>query len=210
LLVAVICGSSACSSTPPRTVGQANSAPVAAAESEGSVALIPAPAAEQFGRALAALEQERWREAEDVLELLVRDYPEFPGPYVNLAIVYRHDGRDADAEAALGQALAIAPEHPAANNQLGMLLRERGEFAAAESAYRRALAREPDYALAHYNLGVLLDLYLHRNDEALGHYERYQTSAAVPDAAVGLWIADLRRRLGMTPGAEQLAQEDGS
>jgi tetratricopeptide (TPR) repeat protein len=173
------------------------------------VAEIPELAAGHFERALIALEQERWSEAEAALELLVGDFPEYPGPYVNLAIVYRHDGRDAEAEAMLGQALAIAPNHPAANNQLGILLRERGEFAAAEAAYRRALTRAPDYALAHYNLAVLLDLYLHRNDEALGYYERYQAYAAEPDPAVGLWVADLRRRLGAVPESTQLAQEDG-
>jgi len=207
---------SACSTTTsrhptqPATASQDSSGPVAAGQdADAVVAIVPADAAAAFDRGLAAMDAERWREAEVEFETLIQTYPVYPGPFVNLAIAYRHGERDQDAEAMLQRALAIAPEHAAANNQLGMLYRERGEFEAAEAAYRRALAQSPDYALAHYNLGVLLDLYLQRTDEALEHYERYQALSGEADPAVGLWIADLRRRLGVAPAPEQLAQQDG-
>jgi len=109
----------------------------------------------------------------------------------------------------LEQALAIAPDHAVANGELGILYRERGDFAAAEAAYRRAIAAAPGYALAHYNLGILLDLYLGRQSEALECYETYQALIAGSDAEVGVWIADLRRRLGLPAGGVQVAQENG-
>jgi len=171
------------------------------------VAPIPEAAVASYSRALAAMRAENWLEAELELEQLTLEHPEYPGPYVNLALVYLHDERRDDARAALDHALAIDPGHPAANTQLGVLLREQGKFSEAEAAYRRALDTDPNHALAHYNLGVLLDIYLRRRAEALEHYEAYQMTLAEPNETVGRWIIDLRRRVG-GGGAARVAQED--
>jgi tetratricopeptide (TPR) repeat protein len=169
---------------------------------------VPEAAAAAHQRALNAMRAENWLEAELELEALTAAQPAYPGPHVNLALVYLHDGRRADALAAIERALAIDPDHTAGNTQLGIMLREDGKFVEAEAAYRRALATDPDYALAHYNLGVLLDVYLRRTAEALEHYELYQASLAEPNETVGRWIIDLKRRVG-NGGAARIAQEDG-
>jgi tetratricopeptide (TPR) repeat protein len=179
-----------------------------AAPSADPAAPVPEAASGAHDRALAAMRADRWLEAELELEQLTSTYAGYPGPHVNLAIVYLHDGRRADARAALDRALAIDAGHAAANTQLGILLREQGEFGAAEEAYRRALATDPAHALAHYNLGVLLDVYLRRPSEALEHYEAYQGTLAEPNETVGRWIIDLRRRAG-NGGSARVAQEDG-
>ena len=171
---------------------------------------VPEPVLQVYERALAAMHNENWLEAELTLEQLMLEHPGYPGPYVNLAIIYRQDKRNADARVMLDQALAIDAGHPSANNQLGILLRNQGRFSEAEAAYERALASDPDYALAHYNLAVLLDVYLRRQAEALEHYELYQSSLAEPDEAVGRWIIDLRRRLGISGNASRVAQGDGT
>lgn len=169
-------------------------------------AAIPEAAVAAYGRALAAMRGEDWLGAELELEQLTQAFPAYAGPYVNLAIVYLHDGRRDDARAALDRALELDPGHVAANNQLGILLREEGKFTEAEEAYRRALATDPTHALAHYNLGVLLDVYLRQPAEAVEHYEAYQSSLAAPDETVGRWIIDLRRRAGNADAA-RVAQE---
>jgi Tfp pilus assembly protein PilF len=169
---------------------------------------IPEAAAAAYQRALAAMRAESWLEAELELEQLTVEQPTYPGPHVNLALVYLHDGRRDDAREALEQALAIEPGHAAANTQLGIMLREDGKFGEAEEAYRRALATDPEHSLAHYNLGVLLDVYLRRTAEALEHYEHYQASLTEPNETVGRWIIDLRRRVGNGEAA-RVAQEDG-
>ncbi len=128
---------------------------------------IPAAAQSAYDRALAAMRAQDWLRAESELGQLTRDYPAYPGPQVNLAIVYRQENRPSDARAALDRALAVDPKHAVANNELGILLRESGKFEEAERAYRRALETDPSYALAHYNLGVLLDVYLRRGAEAI-------------------------------------------
>lgn len=207
-LLVVLAG---CGSAGPRTpvpqAAESSIEPKSSDPAEGSIA--PA-AADAFRSAVLALENGDLGTAEATLQTLIASWPGYAGPYVNLAIVQRQLGHDDEAEAALTQALLIDPGHPAANNQLGMLQRERGEFAAAEATYRHALVQHPDYALAHYNLAVLLDLYLQRTDEALTHYQRYQELSAEPDPTVGIWIADLSRRLGVAPEPTQLAQGDDS
>lgn len=170
---------------------------------------VPERAAALHSRALAAMENGDWLAAKVDLEQLIAEFPAFPGPYVNLAIVLRQDERADEAESALGQALAIAPGHAAANNELGLLARKRGEFVEAEAAYRRAIESDPGYALAHYNLGVLLDLYLRREAEALEQYEAYQMLMPAPDDEVGRWVVDLRRRLGIADDAARVARDGG-
>jgi Tfp pilus assembly protein PilF len=169
---------------------------------------VPEAAAAAYQRALAAMRAESWLEAELELEQLTLEQPSYPGPHVNLALVYLHDARRDDAREALERALSAEPGHAAANTQLGILLREDGKFAEAEQAYRRALATDPAYPLAHYNLGVLLDIYLRRTAEALEQYELYQASLTEPNETVGRWIIDLRRRVGNGEAA-RVAQEDG-
>jgi tetratricopeptide (TPR) repeat protein len=177
-------------------------------EDAASSGPVPETVAAAYARALAAMRAENWLEAELTLEQLVVEHPAYPGPHVNLALVYLRDERRDDARASLELALGVAPGHAAANTQLGVLLREDGEFDEAEAAYRRALATEPDHALAHYNLGVLLDVYLRRTAEALEHYEAYQASLPAPNETVARWIIDLRRRVGGGDAA-RVAQEDG-
>jgi Tfp pilus assembly protein PilF len=170
------------------------------------VEAVPEAASAAYDRALTAMRAEDWLSAEVELQQLTAEYPSYPGPFVNLAIVYMHDGHGDEARKALDAALAIDPGHAAANNQLGILLREQGKFKESEQAYRRALATDPNHALAHYNLGVLLDIYLRRPAEAVEQYEAYQSSLAAPDENVGRWIIDLRRRSGSGGDAARVAQ----
>lgn len=188
--------------------GERRAADDASADPAAALEPVPEAAAQAYSRALDALRAENWLEAELELEQLTLNHPEYPGPHVNLALVYLHDGRRDDARTELELALGVDPGHAAANTQLGVLLREEGKFEEAEAAYRRALETNPDHSLAHYNLGVLLDLYLRRPAEALEHYEAYQGTLSAPNETVGRWIIDLRRRVGNADTA-RVAQEDG-
>ncbi len=181
------------------------------ADAETILEIIVSPATQAaYDSALEAMDTGDLVEAELKLEQFILEYPDFPGAYVNLAIVYELDGRLDDARDALDRALALEPGHASANNRLGMLLRKQGMFTEAEEAYRRALESDPTYALAHHNLGVLLDLYLYRPAEALEHYRRYQDLLGEPDAAVGRWIIDLERRVGVADEVPRVAQEEGA
>jgi tetratricopeptide (TPR) repeat protein len=196
----------ASSSAPERGARGGAESPVAALSSvEANLDPIPERLARSYERALAAMQSQDWLEAELELEQLILEEPGFPGPYVNLAIVYSRDGRAEEARVTLERALAIAPGFAPASNQLGLLLREEGNFAEAERAYRQAIDSDPSYALAHYNLGILLDVYLQRPADALVQYGAYQQSLTQPDEAVARWIVDLERRVGSS--AARVAQD---
>jgi len=165
-----------------------------AAPSGGTIQYVPPDALTLFERATAALAAGDFVEAEFGFKELSLLYPDYPGVYVNLAIIHAHNDNDDATQAAIDAALALNANHPAALNQLGMLLRRNGKFIEAEAAYLKAVTVSPEYALAHYNLGVLYELYMQRLDEALRHFVAYQ-SIVGEDRRVEKWIVDLQRRV---------------
>lgn len=166
---------------------------------------VPPQALTLYEQAVASMASGDMIDAELRFKEFLLQYPDYPGAYVNLAIIHAGLGEDKAAEDSLTDALIIDPLHPAALNQLGMLLRRQGKFQEAEAAYMKAVTASPDYALAHYNLGVLNDLYLRRLDAALVHYERYQELVG-EDEQVTRWIADLKRRIGAAQSAANVTE----
>lgn len=150
-----------------------------------------------YARALMLMRSGSDAEAITLLTQISRRTPEFSGPLVNMAAILLKQGKYADAEKQLRDALAINAKNPYANNLLGIALREQGKFADARTAYEAALALDPNYAKAHFNLGVLADLYMQDLPKALSHYERYQSLQSKPDPAVANWIVDLQKRTGV-------------
>ena len=161
---------------------------------DGDAPVVPAQAMTLFEQAAAVMASGDFVDAELRFKEFVLLYPDYPGAFVNLAIIHAHDGDDESTRAALDRALALDADYAPALNQLGMLLRRNGNFLEAEAAYLKAVTVSPDYALAHYNLGVLNELYLQRLETALQHFETYQTLVG-EDKQVEKWIADLRRRV---------------
>jgi tetratricopeptide (TPR) repeat protein len=156
--------------------------------------VVPARTQTLYEQAIAVMAAGDFVDAELRLKEFLLQYPNYPGAYVNLAIIHASNGDDLAAEAAVNAALALDPDHYAALNQQGMLLRRNGKFIEAEAAYLKAVTSKPDYALAHYNLGVLNELYLQRLDAALQHFELYFELAG-DDKQVERWIVDLTRRV---------------
>jgi Tfp pilus assembly protein PilF len=202
----------ACSAGGQPRVGDAAAHKPVPAQKQAADAGQPLPQAltASYDTAVQALASGDFTEAELDLEQLVLEYPDFAGPYVNLAIIYMHDGRQDEADKALARALDIDPASAPANNQLGILRRQQGRFVDAERAYEAAIAADPDYALAYLNRGVLLDLYLKRGADALADYERYQTLRGDADETVAKWIIDLKRRVDAGDNAAQVAKDDAS
>ena len=167
--------------------------------------VVPPAVQTLYEQAIAVMATGDFIDAELRLKEFLLQYPEYPGAYVNLAIIHSSNGDDLAAEAAVNAALALNPEHAAALNQRGMLLRRNGNFIEAEAAYLKAVTSTPDYALAHYNLGVLNELYLQRLDTALQHYERYSELVG-DDQQVEKWIADLTRRVAANQRTANVAE----
>ena len=204
LLLAVAgCGGSGAvrqSDQPERRAGGAEPA-----EARSAMPGIPPEAQTLFEQATAVMAAGDFVDAELRFEEFVLQYPDYPGAYVNLAIIHANNENDERTRAALDSALALDPGHPAALNQLGMLLRRNGHFLEAEAAYLKAVTVSPDYALAHYNLGVLNELYLQRLEAALHHFEIYQGLVG-EDKQVEKWITDLRRRVAANRRTANVAE----
>lgn len=181
-----------------------------AAEVEGDVAPTYPPAVlEKYAYALGLMDAGQSAEAAAAMRKLTEKYPQYAGPYTNLAILAAADGDDEAAGAYLQQALEVCANCAPAWNQIGIMHRKAGRFAQAEEAYLAAVASDPEYALAYYNLGVLYDLYRQQHELAVEHYEHYVALSADAEGArqVDKWIADLRRRLGESPRTAQAGGE---
>ncbi len=150
-----------------------------------------------FEQAIAAMRDDRMREAEAVLLELTRDQPELAGPWINLGQVYVALNQPEDAREAFQQAIRANPRNCTAYNELGVLSRQSGDFAGAEVHYRTCLEMTPSFKDAYLNLGILYELYLGKLPEALEAYRRYQSLLVEPDHRVRGWVMDLQRRLGV-------------
>jgi len=167
-----------------------------------------------FRRGTTAMERKQWAAAEAEFRSLTAKAPDLPGPQVNLALVYLASGRSAEGAAALKAAAQRWPQFAPAQFQLGLWLMDQGQFKDADRAFAAALSADPNDALAHYDRGIVNELYLQNLPVALTHYEAYQSLQATPDAEVGRWIADLRRRTGTAapapPAAAPAATQGGT
>jgi tetratricopeptide (TPR) repeat protein len=156
---------------------------------------VPDRAAQQYADALRLMKAGRATDAELEFKQLTLAYPEFPGPQLNLGLLYLQGSRLPEAEAAFKAALALNPTSAIAGNELGIVERKLGNFTEAEAAYQRTIATEPNYAPAYLNLGVLYDLYLAEPQKALEQFEHYIQLAGENKQVAG-WVVELRKRVG--------------
>ena len=150
---------------------------------------------QEYELALVSMREGNYPLAIKELNIFVERHPDYPGPYVNLGILYHRMNRLDEAEKALLKAVALNPKSAVAQNRLGMVYRERGRFNEALAAYKSAIAADEEYADAYLNLGILYDLYLFEGEKALQHYIRYQLMTANDDAQVAMWVTELAQRL---------------
>ncbi len=145
-------------------------------------------------QALAAMEQGDQGLAQTIWQEMINLQPTLVVPYVNLGLLAERQGDKDSAKAWYEKALTADATQPEALNQLGVLYREDGQFEKALDYYRRALAANDQLPQVHYNLGILYDLYLADYQQAITHYEQYQTLRDGKDEDVARWIIDLKRR----------------
>ena len=150
---------------------------------------------ENFKAAVALLNENKLKEAIELLNKVAEKTDKHSAPYVNLGIAYDRLHEFSNAEKNLQKALTINPTHPVTNNQLGILYRKAGRFNEARVLYETVVKKYPQFLPARKNLGVLCDLYLKDTACALQHYEEY-LKAVPTDKEVKIWVAAIRQKAG--------------
>lgn len=142
--------------------------------------------------------------AEQSFLALTKDFPQFPGPWVNLGIIYAKSKRVAPAIDVLGHATQLDPNNVVAWNWLGMLNRQAGQYGPAKLAYEHGLQVAPGDAMTRLNYAILLDVYLKQPQAAIEQYKQYESQTPKEDLAVMAWVAELESRMppaaAATPG----------
>lgn len=95
---------------------------------------VDAAGVERFNKGVALAEQNKTERALEVFEQLTRDYPRWPEPYNNLAVLYAARGDEKKAEKTLLSALKTHPSYELVYRNLNSLY-----AGIAERAYRKAL-----------------------------------------------------------------------
>ena len=125
---------------------------------------------ETMNRAVAALRQGNFAEAEQLCKAILARNPAFVEAVHLLAVVQSSSGRLDDALANYDRALVLRPNYVEALCDRGVTLHQAGRFEAALASYDGALARRANHAAALYNRGITL-FELRRFDAALASYD---------------------------------------
>ena len=165
----------------------------------GTSAVAPAEvstdARADFETAMGFVKAEEYDKAVELLNTVVTASPGNAIPSINLALVYKKQGKQKLSEESFKQAIAMEPDNPVANNEFALLYRKTGRFAEARGLYEKILEKYPNFNMVHKNLGILCDLYTKDYECALKHYVIY-SNVVQDDKTVKIWIADVQKRLG--------------
>lgn len=166
---------------------------------------LPLELKQEFTVALTLLRDEEFKAAEEVLIEITTKYPNYAGPWSNLAIAQLSLQQFDASLLSINKALAVDESFCQSLPLKGVILRELGQFSAAKAVYLQAIECDPSDITSLYNLGVLSDLYLHDEVAALFYYQSYLAAQHEnKDSTVESWVIALKRRV---PEEQRIALE---
>ncbi|HKY02537.1 MAG TPA: tetratricopeptide repeat protein [Burkholderiales bacterium] len=125
----------------------------ALARVEARVAAKPDDAQARFLRGVILSELGRTDEAKQAFRQLTVDFPEFPEPYNNLAVLHAAAGDYDSARQALEAAIRVNPKYATAHENLGDIYAEL-----ARRAYDKAAVLKPGARALHSKLALATEL----------------------------------------------------
>jgi predicted CXXCH cytochrome family protein len=143
-------------------------------------------------------------EAEAEYRAAIRLSPAFVPAYVNLADLYRSQGRDIDGEIVLRDAIKLAADDAAAHHALGLLLVRVGRGAEALTMLAMAAEREPRRARYTYVYAIALSSAGRRVDAIRALEENHERHPIDRDTLIAL--VSLHREQGDRAAALRFAE----
>jgi tetratricopeptide (TPR) repeat protein len=113
----------------------------------------PKDASGRFLRGVILTEMNRSSEAIGIFAKLTEDYPDLPGPYTNLAVIYAQQKQYDKAKTALEAAIRTHPSYATAHENLGDIYARL-----ASQAYDKALQLDSSNKAAQTKLSMIQDL----------------------------------------------------
>ncbi len=114
----------------------------------------PKDARGRFLKGLILAEQNKPADAIQVFAALTKDFPDLPGPYNNLAVLYASQGQYDKARDALELAIRTHPSYATAHENLGDIYAKM-----ASQAYDKALQLDKSNSTAQSKLNMIRDLF---------------------------------------------------
>lgn len=150
----------------------------AAKQAESYLKQNPGDVEMRFMQGVIATEQKQSAQAIKIFSTLIRDYPNMPEPYNNLAVLYAADGQERKAAEALEQAIRTNPSYTTAHENLGDLYARM-----ASEAYSKALQLDGSRKAIPPKLALITQLVPGQQSPAKTLVAAASTNAAAAPAA---------------------------
>ena len=106
-------------------------------------------------QAMAYSALKRDKEALLAYQKIVKKDPSLAGPYYNMGIILKRNGRIEEAISSYKKAISLKPDYVQAYNNLGILYKDSEEYENAITMFTKAKELQPDHQNIYYNLCLL-------------------------------------------------------
>lgn len=165
----------------------------------------PKDARGRFLKGLILAEQNKPNDAIKVFADLTKDFPDLPGPYNNLAVLYASQGQYDKARDSLEQAIRTHPSYATAHENLGDIYAKM-----ASQAYDKALQLDKSNSTAQSKLNMIRDLFPADPRTAKAAAAKADPPAKVAAAPVPAPTYDPTKVAPTPPAAKPMAKPAGA
>ena len=103
--------------------------------------------------AYSALKKDR--EALESYQKIIKKDPSLAGPYYNMGIILKRNGRVEEAIDSYKKAISLKPDYVQAYNNLGVLYKDDKKYKNAIPMFMKAKELQPDHQNSYYNLALI-------------------------------------------------------